>query len=268
MTRFIFAKKHISSHPSGHRSELLAQYGANKNPTPSADAEPASPPSPVAGPSRDLTSVRGAAAEPLDVSTSYVADIEDSSSLQLADLSLSQIDPGVLAELPADLQAEIRSHYHRPPASSAAAEPAAKERKQRNINSSPAKTAKKGGGPRKRGRPKKTTVAARTTASGPTPAPDKNVACVKSTNNRGTDRVGEASEDSRLSGGDSSSCHTEGTEETSGQQGGRRTERPTFCGKSSIEEIRPLVKVFNGCSSSDLQYSQLNKYTPYTVPIN
>jgi hypothetical protein len=205
---------------------------------PADDDKSMNPALPVPGPSRDITTTTRVNADQ-ELSASSARDVWDrdnsNSSGSLPDnLSLSQIDPDVLAALPVDLQAEIRAHFHQAaPAKPAMALPTDNKLP---VSSSPAKNvAKKGGGGlRKRGRPKKTAVAK--TSSAPALAASK--ANVKSSGEHG------ASENSQHSGGDKGSCHSAATKSGVGP-GDRSSERPTFCGKSTIEEIRPLIKVRN-----------------------
>jgi hypothetical protein len=214
------------------RSELLAQYGSHPDST-SAAPVPATRRS-----SLPNSGIPDAAVASTSSASIIPADEEGNNSL--ADLSMSQIDPGVLAELPAFLQAEIRSHYTRgPPAALAAAPP---------TNSSPAKKliGKKAAGTmaKKRGRPPKNSVKApKNTVQKPGKENDAEVANLNN-NSKVKDGViekvplPEMSEESQSSR-DSRSCQTA---ERQGV-GVRRSPRPTFCGKTSVSDIRPLIKV-------------------------
>jgi hypothetical protein len=215
------------------RSELLAQYGSHPASTSAA---------PV--PSTSCSSLPISSIPDAVTSTSSASIIPagEEGNNSLADLSLSQIDPGVLAELPAYLQAEIRSHYTRgPPAALAAAPP---------TNSSPAKKliGKKAAGTmaKKRGRPPKNSVKA---PKNSVQKPGKeNDAEVANLNNNSKVQHGvmenvslpEMSEESQSSR-DSRSCQTADRQGV----GVGRSPRPTFCGKTSVSDIRPLIKVVN-----------------------
>ncbi len=229
------------------RSELLAQYGSHPASTSAA---------PVPATSRSSlpnSSIPDAAVASTSSASIFPAEEEGNNSL--ADLSLSQIDPGVLAELPAYLQAEIRSHYRRgPPAALAADSGTAPP-----TNSSPAKklNVKKvvGTMAKKRGRPPKNSVKApKNTVQKPGKENDAEVANMN--NNSKVQhgvienvRLPEMSEESQLSR-DSRSCQTADSQGV----GVGRSPRPTFCGKTSVADIRPLIKVidfsFHQCCGS------------------
>jgi len=160
----------------------------------------------------------------------------NTTSIGLLDISLSQIDSAVLAELPSYIQAEIRSQYDRrqrddAPVISVDAAPPLQTAAPSN---SPTKAGVKkgGGGPRRRGRPKKIVK----DVTKPPTDPD-DVAPV----NRAQIRQKDEGELNSLSEESSRSSLDSRTGERGG--GGRRFVRPTFCGKSSVEEIRPLLKV-------------------------
>ncbi len=218
------------------RSELLAQYGSNPASTSAA---------PVPATSRSSlpnSSIPDAAVASTSSASIIPAGEEGNNSL--ADLSLSQIDPGVLAELPAYLQAEIRSHYRRPPAALAdgvAAPP---------TNSSPAKklNVKKAAGTlaKRRGRPpKNSTKAPKNIVQKPGKENDAEVANMNNNSkvqhgvieNVSLPEVSEESQSSR----DSRSCQTADSQGV----GVGRSPRPTFCGKTSVTDIRPLIKVID-----------------------
>jgi hypothetical protein len=220
------------------RSELLAQYGSH--PTASTSAAPV--PS-TSSSSLPISSIPDAVAS---TSSASIFPAGEEGNNSLADLSLSQIDPGVLAELPAYLQAEIRSHYTRgPPAALAADSGTAPP----TNSSSPAKklNVKKAAGTvaKRRGRPPKNSVKApKNTVQKPGKENDAEVANLN--NNSKVQhgvienvRLPEMSEESQSSR-DSRSCQT-----ADSQGVGGRSPRPTFCGKTSVADIRPLIKVID-----------------------
>lgn len=219
----------------------MAQYGGRNVSAPPVDIDGASPSTSGYVPS--VMGIREAVTVTPSTSAAAAAAGGEGESNSLADLSLSQIDPRVLAELPPSLQDEIRSHYQRPVAAVAAAAASCATATKAPSLGSPAKaTGTKGGGPRKRGRPKKV-VAPRNNGvkkklssvnvehSVKLKKPQEEVG-----KNSGLPVVSEESRGSR----DSRSCLPERTEPCLRAS---RPERPTFCGKTSVEEIRPLVKV-------------------------
>jgi hypothetical protein len=226
------------------RSELLAQYGSHPAPAMPTVSTSAAPVPATSRSSLPNSSIPDAAVA--STSSASIIPAGEEGNNGLADLSLSQIDPGVLAELPAFLQAEIRSHYARgPPAALAAAPP---------TNSSPAKKliGKKAAGTlaKRRGRPPKNSVKApKNTVQKPGKENDAEVANLNNNSkvqhgvktvveNVSLPEMSEESQSSR----DSRSCQTA---DSQGVGVGGRSPRPTFCGKTSVADIRPLIKVFN-----------------------